>query len=155
MLLLQKTSLSSSIMRHLPGSPDEVTWAASRYSASFISDLRTTSIPAQSLPRMRGPLFRTTCRALPRRPSWSGPVSLRGLSGIHNPSCRPIPGPRPVRGSDAGRIRSFTSSTPVQFVPDGDSTIYALSTAPGRAAIAVVRISGPACVKVRAVLRAF
>ncbi|KAL2007232.1 hypothetical protein VTN00DRAFT_8670 [Thermoascus crustaceus] len=30
-------------------------------------------------------------------------------------------------------------------MPDGDSTIYALSTAPGRAAIAVVRISGPAC----------
>lgn len=32
---------------------------------------------------------------------------------------------------------------------DGDSTIYALSTAPGRAAIAVVRASGPACVQVR------
>ncbi|KAJ5651119.1 tRNA modification GTPase MnmE [Penicillium longicatenatum] len=32
---------------------------------------------------------------------------------------------------------------------DADSTIYALSTAPGRAAIAVVRVSGPACVSVR------
>ncbi|KAJ5352335.1 tRNA modification GTPase MnmE [Penicillium brevicompactum] len=31
---------------------------------------------------------------------------------------------------------------------DGDSTIYALSTAPGRAAIAVVRVSGPACVPI-------
>jgi len=30
-----------------------------------------------------------------------------------------------------------------------DSTIYALSTAPGRAAIAVIRISGPSCVEVR------
>lgn len=29
-----------------------------------------------------------------------------------------------------------------------DPTIYALSTAPGRAAIAIVRISGPACTKV-------
>ncbi|KAJ5166471.1 uncharacterized protein N7482_005252 [Penicillium canariense] len=32
---------------------------------------------------------------------------------------------------------------------DTDSTIYALSTAPGRAAIAVVRVSGPACPSVR------
>ncbi|KAJ5521480.1 hypothetical protein N7527_005595 [Penicillium freii] len=31
---------------------------------------------------------------------------------------------------------------------DGDSTIYALSTATGRAAIAVVRISGPACTSI-------
>ncbi|KAJ5204019.1 tRNA modification GTPase MnmE [Penicillium cinerascens] len=31
---------------------------------------------------------------------------------------------------------------------DADSTIYALSTAPGRAAIAVVRVSGPACVSI-------
>ena len=29
-----------------------------------------------------------------------------------------------------------------------DSTIYALSTAPGRAAIAVIRVSGPACKQV-------
>lgn len=31
---------------------------------------------------------------------------------------------------------------------DADSTIYALSTAPGRAAIAVVRVSGPASTSV-------
>ncbi|KAJ5966081.1 hypothetical protein N7481_012795 [Penicillium waksmanii] len=31
---------------------------------------------------------------------------------------------------------------------DADSTIYALSTAPGRAAIAVVRVSGPACASI-------
>lgn len=37
---------------------------------------------------------------------------------------------------------------------DADSTIYALSTAPGRAAIAVVRISGPACVSVCIFLQA-
>ena len=38
-------------------------------------------------------------------------------------------------------------------IPNGtcseDTTIYALSTAPGRAAIAVIRISGPACTQVR------
>lgn len=32
---------------------------------------------------------------------------------------------------------------------DGSNTIYALSTAPGKSAIAVVRISGPACMDVR------
>jgi tRNA modification GTPase len=37
---------------------------------------------------------------------------------------------------------------------DADSTIYALSTAPGRAAIAVVRISGPACASVCLVFQA-
>jgi tRNA modification GTPase len=47
-----------------------------------------------------------------------------------------------------GQARAFSSTRPTQFMLDGDSTIYALSTAPGRAAIAVVRISGPACVPV-------
>lgn len=31
---------------------------------------------------------------------------------------------------------------------DGDSTIFALSTPPGKSAIAVVRVSGPACLDV-------
>lgn len=35
---------------------------------------------------------------------------------------------------------------------NGDSTIYALSTAPGRAAIGIIRISGPACLQVSAIL---
>lgn len=47
-----------------------------------------------------------------------------------------------------GHARAFSSTRATQFMLDGDSTIYALSTAPGRAAIAVVRISGPACVPV-------
>ncbi|CAG8937320.1 unnamed protein product [Penicillium salamii] len=47
-----------------------------------------------------------------------------------------------------GHVRTFSSTFPAQFMLDGDSTIYALSTAPGRAAIAVVRISGPACVPI-------
>ncbi|RJE21303.1 tRNA modification GTPase [Aspergillus sclerotialis] len=45
-------------------------------------------------------------------------------------------------------IHFFSSSRRLQFSLAGDSTIYALSTAPGRAAIAVVRISGPACVQI-------
>ncbi|RMZ76364.1 hypothetical protein DV738_g4982, partial [Chaetothyriales sp. CBS 135597] len=49
-------------------------------------------------------------------------------------------------------IRSFASYArpPAlkQDVEHGTDTIYALSTAPGRAAIAVVRISGPACLDI-------
>lgn len=50
-----------------------------------------------------------------------------------------------------GGTRLFATSTTTTTTPlssHGESTIYALSTAPGRAAIAVVRISGPACVQV-------
>ncbi|KAH8689670.1 GTP-binding protein TrmE N-terminus-domain-containing protein [Talaromyces proteolyticus] len=43
--------------------------------------------------------------------------------------------------------RSSLSASPPHFF-NGDSTIYALSTAPGRAAIAVIRISGPACLQI-------
>ncbi|KAE8377888.1 GTP-binding protein TrmE N-terminus-domain-containing protein [Aspergillus bertholletiae] len=44
--------------------------------------------------------------------------------------------------------RTFSASRPTPSLIDGDSTIYALSTAPGRAAIAVVRVSGPGCVSI-------
>jgi hypothetical protein len=44
-------------------------------------------------------------------------------------------------------LKDFNSSfTSISQVPD---TIYALSTAAGRAAIAVIRVSGPACLDVR------
>jgi tRNA modification GTPase len=38
-------------------------------------------------------------------------------------------------------------SSPIHRI-NGDSTIYALSTAPGRGAIAIIRISGPACLSI-------
>ncbi|KAJ9381927.1 hypothetical protein DTO063F5_5892 [Paecilomyces variotii] len=57
-------------------------------------------------------------------------------------------GPTLLRGKNLTRIRHFSSSTPLRFVSDADSTIYALSTASGRAAIAVARVSGPACVQI-------
>ncbi|CAI7629337.1 unnamed protein product [Penicillium glandicola] len=47
-----------------------------------------------------------------------------------------------------GQARAFSSTRPTRFMLDGDSTIYALSTATGRAAIAVVRVSGPACASI-------
>ncbi|KAK0253058.1 hypothetical protein LTS09_011968 [Friedmanniomyces endolithicus] len=50
----------------------------------------------------------------------------------------------PTSLSTSNRFRRYASSYP----PHAEPTIYALSTAPGRAAIAVVRISGPACLDV-------
>ncbi|KAJ5779003.1 hypothetical protein N7457_006723 [Penicillium paradoxum] len=49
--------------------------------------------------------------------------------------------------SDIKPILYSTSWLSLQ-IANGDSTIYALSTATGRAAIAVVRISGPACASI-------
>lgn len=87
--------------------------------------------------------------ASPFRPSWkhSHPKS----SGIGDcPLVRShvqISARTPHRTSS--NVRSFSSSQQRRFMLDADSTIYALSTAPGRAAIAVVRVSGPACASVR------
>ncbi|PLN78196.1 P-loop containing nucleoside triphosphate hydrolase protein [Aspergillus taichungensis] len=77
----------------------------------------------------------------PCRPSWSrvsafAPTRARQLRGAAFPAL-----PRP-------HIRQFSASTPARSTFDSDSTIYALSTASGRAAIAVVRVSGPACVQI-------
>ncbi|KAL2815889.1 GTP-binding protein TrmE N-terminus-domain-containing protein [Aspergillus granulosus] len=48
----------------------------------------------------------------------------------------------------APQRRCFSVSTPTHLIREGDSTIYALSTAPGRAAIAVVRVSGQDCISI-------
>jgi len=51
----------------------------------------------------------------------------------------------------ASPLRQFNSKTRLfhsTSFRQEESTIYALSTAPGRAAIAVIRISGPACLQV-------
>lgn len=62
----------------------------------------------------------------------------------------------PVRRSVSPAKRAFTSQHVADQVSSSlpkiaavqDDTIYALSTAPGRAGIAIVRISGPACLDV-------
>ncbi|PGH10761.1 hypothetical protein AJ80_07411 [Polytolypa hystricis UAMH7299] len=69
---------------------------------------------------------------------------------------------RPSWASQCGHARILPAIRGQQFVPqklgparfysplidERTSTIYALSTAPGRAAIAIVRVSGPACVAI-------
>jgi hypothetical protein len=49
----------------------------------------------------------------------------------------------PSRITKEGQHRSLTT-----LANPSDSTIYALSTAPGRGAIAIIRISGPACLSI-------
>ncbi|KAF9892167.1 mitochondrial splicing system protein [Aspergillus nanangensis] len=44
--------------------------------------------------------------------------------------------------------RLFSASSALNTFLDSETTIFALSTAPGRAAIAVVRVSGPACAQI-------
>lgn len=84
--------------------------------------------------------------AFPFRPSWSQSSTV-GLDSA--PFRCHVPFPiTPLPRKAPGHIRGFSSSGPKWFMLDADSTIYALSTAPGRAAIAVVRVSGPACVSV-------
>jgi tRNA modification GTPase len=50
-----------------------------------------------------------------------------------------------LSSSEIGQTRYYSS--PTRRV-NGDPTIYALSTAPGRGAIAIIRISGPACLSI-------
>lgn len=59
-----------------------------------------------------------------------------------------LPHGRCFTSSSVNRVTRSTQAVRKELT-DVDSTIYALSTAPGRAAIAIVRISGPACLEVR------
>ncbi|KAJ0414542.1 GTP-binding protein TrmE N-terminus-domain-containing protein [Aspergillus carlsbadensis] len=73
---------------------------------------------------------------------------------VRSPWSRPLGRAHPFRpvshstGLSPPQHRCFSASTPTRLICEGDSTIYALSTAPGRAAIAVVRVSGPNCVSI-------
>lgn len=67
--------------------------------------------------------------------------------------CRPIIYPSILPNIQVARYRTVLSTVREGQVPgpsddESGATIYALSTAPGRAAIAIVRISGPRCLEV-------
>ncbi|PYH77730.1 P-loop containing nucleoside triphosphate hydrolase protein [Aspergillus uvarum CBS 121591] len=87
---------------------------------------------------MRGFNLRTLRWAAAARPSL--PVRNRAVSSRRSPAPLLLLNPSPRR--------CFSACRPNFSLFDADSTIYALSTAPGRAAIAVVRVSGPACVQI-------
>ncbi|KAL4789927.1 GTP-binding protein TrmE N-terminus-domain-containing protein [Aspergillus venezuelensis] len=86
--------------------------------ASLIRHLRWAATP------VRAPITRSCGRAHSFRHALNFPVPL------------------------APQRRCFSVTAPTRLACEGDATIYALSTTPGRAAIAVVRVSGPACVEV-------
>ena len=52
-----------------------------------------------------------------------------------------------VKSISLRRLGTISSPTSLNILGT-DDTIYALSTAPGRAAIAIIRVSGPACLEV-------
>lgn len=95
--------------------------------------------------RMRVPRCRVSW-ALPSRSLWS----QKRTPGVPSTLFRRHVPASVVPGRAPAHLRNFSSSRPKWSMIglDADSTIYALSTAPGRAAIAVVRVSGPACVSV-------
>ncbi|KAL3479465.1 hypothetical protein BJX99DRAFT_71069 [Aspergillus californicus] len=76
--------------------------------------------------------------AVPSRSPWN--CQLGRAHPFRHSLSSPIP--------PTSQNRWFSATPPTWLTRDGDTTIYALSTAPGRAAIAVVRVSGPDCVSV-------
>ncbi|KAE8142076.1 GTP-binding protein TrmE N-terminus-domain-containing protein [Aspergillus pseudotamarii] len=86
--------------------------------------------------------FRNLRRVIPFRLPWSRHSCAFPRDNAY--SSRYVLFPPPA----VPQSRTFSASRPTQSHIDGDSTIYALSTASGRAAIAVVRVSGPGCVRV-------
>lgn len=88
---------------------------------------------------MRAFGFWSLRRAFTFRPSWSRYSCSHAVAlDLARPAQRRLP----------STCRQFSASPSFRFSLEADSTIYALSTAPGRAAIAVVRVSGSACVQV-------
>lgn len=83
-----------------------------------------------------------------RRPSWNTRCYfVAALRSRYQPILRSA-APLPTPTLAPANRRCFSATRPARFSLDADSTIYALSTASGRAAIAVVRVSGNACVEV-------
>lgn len=70
---------------------------------------------------------------------------LETLNRVQYISTRHITRHSRVPSPEIRRTRYYSSTTHHNH---GDSTIYALSTAPGRGAIAIIRISGPACLTI-------
>lgn len=90
------------------------------------------------------------CRR-PFRSFSQGPIRLRrvGISRVQAHSSKRIDAngtkkvPEGLSARHLNKAKRFLSTASCY-----DSTIYALSTAPGRAAIAIIRLSGPACLNV-------
>ncbi|KAL2862998.1 tRNA modification GTPase [Aspergillus lucknowensis] len=112
---------------------------SAKHSSANQHFLELTLLVSQLTPRMRASPFRyLRWVALPVRSLRSQPWSRA------HPFRYALKSP----ARSVTQSRQFSASVPTRLIREGDSTIYALSTAPGRAAIAVVRVSGPACVSI-------
>lgn len=89
--------------------------------------------PCPSLLRLSSMLVRHVSRVFARAKTGTCPSS----TGLKFPVARNCP-----------LLRLYVGVRAFQTLSSSSSNIYALSTAPGRAAIAVVRISGHDCLKV-------
>ena len=106
--------------------------------SSKISIPRSRRAPdSQFLQRMRRNFIRALDLA-PRRSLWLSPSSPRF------PRLKTRPGAAGLPAQSAHLPRRWFNTA----FGEQSSTIYALSTAAGRAAIAIVRISGPACIQI-------
>ncbi|KAK0890004.1 hypothetical protein LTR02_015019 [Friedmanniomyces endolithicus] len=96
--------------------------------------------------------------------TWRAPkpaTYIRQSTSVHTRNLHDHQQPSPLPNDLAKRPKKHTLLTPISYSssdqprryasphhPHAEPTIYALSTAPGRAAIAVIRISGPACLDI-------
>ena len=82
----------------------------------------------------------------PKTVKWS---SQKKISRFQTHSSRPVASPSVRSKYDTQKAWHLTEVRRYFIlVKNSEPTIYALSTAPGRAAIAIIRISGPACLSV-------
>ncbi|OJJ43737.1 hypothetical protein ASPZODRAFT_19044 [Penicilliopsis zonata CBS 506.65] len=93
---------------------------------------------------MRGSILWVSRWVNPFRHQWTLPAFGGPPNRVASKRAAQVLLPRISRNG----VRCFSSYPPAFFSIGHDSTIYALSTAPGRAAIAVIRVSGSACVKI-------
>lgn len=97
--------------------------------------------------------LRAARTALPQR--FSAAVSRRRWSHYDSHGPGKPSWPQPLNWKSSGNLIRTTRrglASDLSFPATREPTIYALSTAPGRAAIAVIRVSGPACRHIYAAL---
>lgn len=125
-------------------------------SSSIESRLSINYTPRYLSLRMRRFLSLSKPWVLPFGRNGRGVRIISSVSPHYHRIVRPAPQQQFQRCRFSSRGRSQRASSVIDELSlsspsvalGADSTIYALSTAPGRAAIAIIRISGPACLQV-------
>lgn len=116
----------------------------------FPITLQRPSLKWIEVPGFQSPLVSTSQRCLQRSFSCTSAAKSKFARSSGNSAANTAAGssPWPAAEHVAFRDASIGNGTG-QSVAFGNDTIYAVSTGPGRAGIAIVRISGPSCLHVR------